>query len=134
MDNSPASTVASSISPRSSKTSNRLSLRLSDVLSAVSAHEFRYNPAAMAQTHYDVIIPAHADPLARLVKHVHEYDELELEAPARSGRAVVSCFLSDPLLTDIIFCPLMIYGDAQERDMEFGQFVVMFKSIFCEGL
>src|SRR5439155_21848784 len=56
MDNSPASTVASSISPRSSKTSNRLSLRLSDVLSAVSAHEFRYNPAAMAQTHYDVII------------------------------------------------------------------------------
>jgi phytoene dehydrogenase-like protein len=34
----------------------------------------------------------------------------------------------------MIFCPLMIYGNAQERDMEFGQFVVMFKSIFCEGL
>src|SRR2546422_9503932 len=28
----------------------------------------------------------------------------------------------------------MIYGNAAERDMEFGQFVVMFKSIFCEGL
>ncbi|TLY35966.1 MAG: NAD(P)/FAD-dependent oxidoreductase [Nitrospirae bacterium] len=78
--------------------------------------------------------PAQADHFVRLVKHIQEYDELDLEAPPRSGRAVVSSFLSDPLLTDMIFCPLMIYGNAQERDMEFGQFVVMFKSIFCEGL
>jgi phytoene dehydrogenase-like protein len=27
----------------------------------------------------------------------------------------------------------MFYGNAQENDMEFGQFVIMFKSIFCEG-
>ena len=51
-----------------------------------------------------------------------------------SGRQVVSSYLTDPLLIDMLFCPLMIYGNAAERDMEFGQFVVMFKSIFCEGL
>ncbi|MEK7484263.1 MAG: phytoene dehydrogenase, partial [Planctomycetota bacterium] len=28
---------------------------------------------------------------------------------------------------------LMYYGSAVEGDMEFGQFVIMFKSIFCEG-
>ncbi|MCJ7575976.1 MAG: phytoene dehydrogenase, partial [Dehalococcoidia bacterium] len=41
--------------------------------------------------------------------------------------------ISDPLLIDMIFCPLMFYGNAQENDMEFGQFVIMFKSIFKEG-
>jgi len=28
----------------------------------------------------------------------------------------------------------MYYGSAQERDMEFGQFVIMFKALFLEGL
>jgi phytoene dehydrogenase-like protein len=45
----------------------------------------------------------------------------------------VNSIISDPLLVDMIFCPLMYYGNAQENDMEFGQFVIMFSSIFCEG-
>lgn len=78
--------------------------------------------------------PAQADNFLRLVRHIRAYDELDLEAKPLSGRQVVSSFVTDPLLADMIFCPLMIYGNAEERDMEFGQFVVMFKSIFCEGL
>ena len=78
--------------------------------------------------------PAQKDNFIRLVHHVRQYDQLDLDAKPISGRQVVSSFLTDPLLTDMIFCPLMIYGNAEERDMEFGQFVVMFKSIFCEGL
>ncbi len=78
--------------------------------------------------------PAQKDNFLRLVRHIRDYDELDLDAKPLSGRQVVARFLTDPLLIDMIFCPLMIYGNAEEHDMEFGQFVVMFKSIFCEGL
>jgi len=78
--------------------------------------------------------PAQKNNFLRLVRCIQEYDELDLEAKPMSGRRIVSSFLTDPLLIDMLFCPLMIYGNAAEHDMEFGQFVVMFKSIFCEGL
>lgn len=78
--------------------------------------------------------PAQTDNFFRLMRHIRDYDELDLDAKPLSGRQVVSSFLTDSLLIDMIFCPLMIYGNAEEHDMEFGQFVVMFKSVFCEGL
>jgi phytoene dehydrogenase-like protein len=33
----------------------------------------------------------------------------------------------------MLFCPVMYYGSATERDMDFGQFVIMFKALFLEG-
>jgi phytoene dehydrogenase-like protein len=33
----------------------------------------------------------------------------------------------------MIFCPLQFYGGAREHDMDFGQFSIMFRSIFMEG-
>jgi phytoene dehydrogenase-like protein len=77
--------------------------------------------------------PRQADNFQKLLKSIFEYDELNLYAKPISAREVVSSIISDPLLSDMIFCPLMFYGNAQENDMEFGQFVIMFKSIFCEG-
>ncbi len=77
--------------------------------------------------------PAQADNFRKLLKTIFEYDGLNLYAKPISARKVVSSIISDPLLSDMIFCPLMFYGNAQENDMEFAQFVIMFKSIFCEG-
>jgi len=77
--------------------------------------------------------PRQADNFQKLLKIVFEYAELNLYAKPISAREVVSSVISDPLLSNMIFCPLMFYGNAQENDMEFGQFVIMFKSIFCEG-
>jgi len=77
--------------------------------------------------------PGQADSFQKLLKTISEYDELDLPAKPLSAREVVSSIISDPLLIDMIFCPLMFYGNAQENDMEFGQFVIMFKSIFKEG-
>ena len=34
----------------------------------------------------------------------------------------------------MLFCPLLFYGGAKEHDMDFGQFSIMFRSIFLEGL
>jgi len=77
--------------------------------------------------------PAQADNFQKLLKTISEYDALALDAKPISAREAVSAIISDPLLIDMIFCPLMFYGNAQENDMELGQFVIMFNSIFCEG-
>jgi len=80
--------------------------------------------------------PKQADNFQKLLKTISEYDydQLAQDAKPISAREVVSSIISDPLLSDMIFCPLMFYGNAQENDMEFAQFVIMFKSVFCEGL
>lgn len=77
--------------------------------------------------------PAQADNFQRLLNTIFEYDELNLYAKPISARKVLGSIISDPLLIDMILCPLMFYGNAQENDMEFGQFVIMFKGIYCEG-
>ena len=77
--------------------------------------------------------PEQADNFQRLLKTIFEYDELNLYAKPISAREVVGSIISDPLLIDMVFCPLMFYGNAQENDIEFGQFVIMFKGIYCEG-
>ena len=76
---------------------------------------------------------AQADNFQRLLKTIFEYDELNLYAKPISAREVVGSIISDPLLIDMVLCPLMFYGNAQENDIEFGQFVIMFKGIYCEG-
>ena len=77
--------------------------------------------------------PRQSDNFRKLLKTTSEYDELNLYAKPISGHEVVNSIISDPLLTDMLFCPLMFYGNAQQNDMEFAQFVTMFKSIFYEG-
>jgi hypothetical protein len=64
---------------------------------------------------------------------VKTYDDVSLGARPELARAVVRRHITDPLLEDMLFCPVMYYGSAQERDMEFGQFVIMFKALFLEG-
>ena len=51
-----------------------------------------------------------------------------------SAREVVSSIIREPLLVEMLFCPLMFYGSAREHDMDWGQFSIMFRSIFLEGL
>jgi phytoene dehydrogenase-like protein len=40
---------------------------------------------------------------------------------------------SSPLLREMILCPVQYYGCAWERDMDWGQFLIMFQSLFLEG-
>jgi phytoene dehydrogenase-like protein len=77
--------------------------------------------------------PDSADSFRRLARHIENFDELNLQQQAVSARQVVGEFLKDPVLIDMLFCPLMFYGSAIPHDMDFNQFVIMFKSIFKEG-
>lgn len=78
--------------------------------------------------------PAQADGFRRLAAHIRSYDEVSLDAVHEPARQVVARYISDPLLESMLFCPVMYYGSAQEHDMEFGQFAIMFKALFLEGL
>ncbi len=78
--------------------------------------------------------PAERDNFQRLVAMVADYDDLESELADRSARQVLAETIRDPLLVEMLFCPLMYYGSARQNDMDFGQFSIMFRSIFMEGL
>jgi phytoene dehydrogenase-like protein len=91
------------------------------------------NDFAVFESEVGRAFPAQRDGFQSLLREIRAFDEVALDAKAISAREVVGRHLSDPLLVDMIFCPLMFYGSAQERDMDFGQFVIMFKSIFLEG-
>jgi len=77
--------------------------------------------------------PQQTDGWRKLVELVRTFDDVSLDAKPVSAHAIVAQYITDPLLTDMIFCPVMYYGSAQERDMEFGQFVIMFKALYLEG-
>ncbi len=77
--------------------------------------------------------PQDADNFRRFVTVVNEFDDLRLDATPSSARGVLGENLSDPVLIDMLLCPMMYYGSAQEHDMDFTQFVTMFKSIFLQG-
>lgn len=77
--------------------------------------------------------PAQIDGFRRLVTAIQAYNEVALDAEVESAREVVGRYLTDPLLVEMLFCPLMFYGSARENDMDFYQFAIMFKSIFLEG-
>jgi phytoene dehydrogenase-like protein len=79
------------------------------------------------------VFPAQIDGFRRLLALVKDYDDVSLGAKAESARLAVQQHVTDPLLEDMLFCPVMYYGSATERDMEFGQFVIMFKALFLEG-
>lgn len=77
--------------------------------------------------------PRQIDNFKRLVDMIVDYDDLDQAAFGVSGRQVLNETISEPLLIEMLLCPLMWYGNAAEHDMAWGQFCIMFRSIFMEG-
>ncbi len=77
--------------------------------------------------------PRKIDGFRALTRLVRTYDDVSLDAQPESAREIVRRHVGDPLLEDMLFCPVMYYGSATEHDMEFGQFVIMFKALYLEG-
>lgn len=77
--------------------------------------------------------PGQIDGFMNLLTHIKNFNEVDLNNEHIMAKVVVRNFISDESLIEMIFCPLLIYGSAWENDMDFSQFVIMFKSIFLEG-
>jgi len=80
--------------------------------------------------------PASRDAFDQLVA---EIDALDAYAPIGAGaergaRAVLGERFPDPLLVEALLLPLCYYGSAREGDIDWYQFVILFRSIFQEGL
>ena len=91
------------------------------------------NDVALLTEEVAEAFPEQIDGFRRLLAAVAEYDDTALNAVARPTRPALQRYLSDPLLADMLLCPLMYYGSAQEHDMDFTQFVTMFKAVYLEG-
>lgn len=77
--------------------------------------------------------PGEIDGLMCLRRTVLEFDEFAPDAQQSSVRERMAEFIRDPMLADMLLCPLMYYGSARENDMDFGQFVILWKAIYEEG-
>ncbi len=78
--------------------------------------------------------PAQKDNFERLLARLMDYDQLGASGSEQSAREVVEGIVTDPLLVEMIFCPILYYGSPRQRDMDFAQFSILFRSIFFEGL
>lgn len=77
--------------------------------------------------------PDQADRFLRLIETVKAHDDATLTPAPVSGRGVLAERLSDPLLIDMLLCPLMYYGCPDEDDIDFTHLVTLFKSLYLEG-
>ena len=78
--------------------------------------------------------PKQIDGFELLLKNLLDYDELDDGEVFRlSARQVLAEYLSEPLLIEMLLCPVMWYGNARTHDMDFGQFSIMFRAIYLEG-
>ncbi len=77
--------------------------------------------------------PQQIDGFRRLAQEIQTLDAFNLSSGKVSARKAVQRHITDRTLEDMLFCPLMYYGSAEEHDMDYGQFSIMFRSIFFEG-
>ncbi len=77
--------------------------------------------------------PAQIDGFRRLALFLEELELGRVLEPGLTARPVLARYLSDPLLIEMLLCPLMFYGSPTPDDMEFTQFAIMFHSIYREG-
>jgi len=91
------------------------------------------NDFELLQNEVSEKFPHQIDSFVKLVEKVQGFNELDLSLGYSSSRSTLKSLFSDELLIEMILCPLLIYGSAWEDDMDFAQFVIMFKSLYFEG-
>jgi len=78
--------------------------------------------------------PSQRDGFARLVRDLRAMDGYApSEGRQRAARGVLRDYLDDRLLVDALLLPICFYGSAREDDVDWYQFVVLFRSLFLEG-
>lgn len=78
--------------------------------------------------------PRSIDRFDRLVAELPGYGDLGRPEVRQPARRALDQALADPTLADMLLCPVLFYGGSREEDIEFGQFAVLFRAIFLEGL
>lgn len=78
--------------------------------------------------------PRQRDEFQRLLTQILDYDDLSQDVFEVSARQVLGEIITNPLLVEMLLCPVMWYGNAREDDMDWGQFCIMFRALYLEGM
>ena len=78
--------------------------------------------------------PHETDNFLKFIEMIKDYNAFDLDKKFLSTRSVLPQYIKEPLLQEMILCPTLAYGSAWENDVDFNQFVILFRSIFLEGL
>ena len=78
--------------------------------------------------------PSQLEGFDRLVKALPEFASVTDREDSISTRAILEQEISEPLLREMLLCPVMFYGNPLPQDMGYGQFAIMFRSIVMEGM
>ncbi|HIQ36759.1 MAG TPA: NAD(P)/FAD-dependent oxidoreductase [Desulfocapsa sulfexigens] len=107
---------------------NQSEIRFPDLESLLFSNDF-----SLLDSEIESKFPASHQGFHKLLQVIERYDPFK-PLPFISTKKILQEHLQDTLLTDMLLCPLMYYGSSIERDMDFGQFVIMFRAIFLEGM
>ena len=70
----------------------------------------------------------------RMVAALPQFDSITEADDALSARAALENAFKEPLLREMLLCPVMFYGNPSPRDMSYAQFAIMFRSVIMEGM
>ena len=71
----------------------------------------------------------------RLVQTITAFDESAYDAPQGAwARQELAQYIKDPLLIEMLLCPVMFYGSPSADDMDWVLFVMIWKCFFPTGL
>lgn len=91
------------------------------------------NELAFLEAEIERLFPRELDGFQRLKSKCAIYPDLSRDAPHLSSRRMLSELFREPLLIEMLLAPVLFYGSAEENDIDFDQFIILFKSIFEEG-
>ncbi len=94
--------------------------------------EFDNDPQKL-EAEIEANFPDQIDGYRRLVQDIREDGGTDPWQTPKFTREMLPEFLSNELLREMLLCPVMYYGSAVEDDIDWGQFKIMFQSLFLEG-
>jgi len=92
------------------------------------------NDQELLESQIEAVFPGQGDNFRKLARLVDDLYSRDFESGPASARQIVSSIITEPLLVEMLFCPLMFYGCPQEDDMDFRQFALIFLSVYNEGM
>ena len=92
------------------------------------------NNSALFAAEIEHVFPQQRDEYRAMLNRLLGYEQLASPTAAASAREILTDTIHNPQLVEMLLCPVMFYGSAQEHDIDWGSFSVLFRAIFLEGL
>lgn len=78
--------------------------------------------------------PSEIDNFRNFNKAIDAAEDFDFNSGFEPSLPFMKKYLKDPMLIDMLRCPIMFYGSATENDMDLTQFIILYKSVFFQGL